>query len=166
MIHNGGGFFGSYPKPDTLDTWSEAFLYYGSEKSEYCQLWLETNLMHTLGVWLHCSSLLPFLNSLAWIKRTILPFYRSGKIAIQTEPSSQGRNCVSSACLARLYFSSTYLSVRLVRPYFARPNQYPWANRQNTMKDQQTCNRLVAVLFFLGDTVDIVGRFYAEMNEK
>ena len=34
------------------------------------------------------------------------------------------------------------------------------------MKDQQTCNRLVAVLFFLGDTVDIVGRFYAEMNEK
>ena len=20
MIHNGGGFFGSYPKPDTLDT--------------------------------------------------------------------------------------------------------------------------------------------------
>ena len=37
MIHNGGGFFGSYPKPNTLDTWSEAFLYYGSEKSEYCQ---------------------------------------------------------------------------------------------------------------------------------
>ena len=22
MIHNGGGFFGSYPKPDTLDTYS------------------------------------------------------------------------------------------------------------------------------------------------
>ena len=33
------------------------------------------------------------------------------------------------------------------------------------MKGQQTCNRLVAVLFFLGDTVDF-GRFYAEMNEK
>ena len=28
------------------------------------------------------------------------------------------------------------------------------------MKDQQTFNRLVAVLFSLGDTVDIVGRFY------
>ena len=37
MIHNGGGFFGWYPKPDTLDTWSETFLYYGSEKSEYSQ---------------------------------------------------------------------------------------------------------------------------------
>ena len=35
MIHNGGEFFGSYPKPDTLDTWSEAFLYYGSVKSEF-----------------------------------------------------------------------------------------------------------------------------------
>ena len=34
------------------------------------------------------------------------------------------------------------------------------------MKDQQTCNRLVAVLFFLGDTVNFVGRFYAEMNEN
>ena len=34
------------------------------------------------------------------------------------------------------------------------------------MEDQQTCNRLVAVLFFLGDIVDIVDRFYAEMNEK
>ena len=28
------------------------------------------------------------------------------------------------------------------------------------MEDQQTFNRLVAVLFSLGDTVDIVGRFY------
>ena len=35
MIHNGGGFFGSYPKPDTLDTWSKAILYCGSEKSEF-----------------------------------------------------------------------------------------------------------------------------------
>ena len=35
MIHNGGEFFESYPKPDTLDTWSEAFLYYGSVKSEF-----------------------------------------------------------------------------------------------------------------------------------
>ena len=29
MIHNGGGFFGSYQKPDTLDTLFEGFLYYG-----------------------------------------------------------------------------------------------------------------------------------------
>ena len=35
MIHNGGAFFGSYPKWDTLDTRSEEFLYYGSEKEEY-----------------------------------------------------------------------------------------------------------------------------------
>lgn len=28
------------------------------------------------------------------------------------------------------------------------------------MKDQQSCNRLAAVLFFRGDTVDIVGGFY------
>ena len=34
MIHNGGAFFGSYPKWDTLDTRSEEFLYYGSEKEE------------------------------------------------------------------------------------------------------------------------------------
>ena len=25
MIHNGGVVFGSYLKPDTLDTWSEGF---------------------------------------------------------------------------------------------------------------------------------------------
>ena len=32
-----GGFFGSYPNPDTFDTWSQAFLYvYGSEMSEHC----------------------------------------------------------------------------------------------------------------------------------
>ena len=37
MIHNGGGFFGSYRKPNTLNTWSEAFLYCGSEKNEHCQ---------------------------------------------------------------------------------------------------------------------------------
>ena len=35
MIHNWGGFFGSYLKPHTLDTWSEGFLYYGSKRSEY-----------------------------------------------------------------------------------------------------------------------------------
>ena len=34
MIHSRGGFFGSHPEPDTLDTWSEAFLYYGSEVNE------------------------------------------------------------------------------------------------------------------------------------
>ena len=34
-IHNGGEFFGSYPNPDTLNTWSEAFLYYEFDKSEY-----------------------------------------------------------------------------------------------------------------------------------
>ena len=32
-----GGFFRSYPKPDALNTWSKVFLYYRSEKSEYCQ---------------------------------------------------------------------------------------------------------------------------------
>ena len=37
VIHSGGRFFSSYPKPDTLDTLSEAPLYYGSEKSEHCQ---------------------------------------------------------------------------------------------------------------------------------
>ena len=148
MIHNGGGFFGSYPKPDTLDTLSEAFLYYGSEKSEYCQRWLETNLMHTLGVWLHCSSLLPFLNPWHELNE---PFYRF--IGVVKSQYKQNLAIVPKdriACLqrrlARLYFSSTYLIVRLVRPYFARPNQYAWANRQNTMKDQQTCNRSVAVV--------------------
>ena len=35
MIHNGGTFFGSYPKRDTLDTRSEEFLYYGSEKKDF-----------------------------------------------------------------------------------------------------------------------------------
>ena len=35
MIHNGGAFFGSYPKRDTLDTRSEEFLYYGSEKKDF-----------------------------------------------------------------------------------------------------------------------------------
>lgn len=37
-IHKGGGLFGSYPKPDTFETWSEAFLHSGFIKSEYCQL--------------------------------------------------------------------------------------------------------------------------------
>ena len=32
MIHNRGGFFGSYLKPDTLETWSKAFLYYKYKK--------------------------------------------------------------------------------------------------------------------------------------
>ena len=37
MIHKGSGIFVLFPKPDTLDAWSEAFLYYGPEKSEYYQ---------------------------------------------------------------------------------------------------------------------------------
>ena len=37
-IHKGGGLFGSYPKPDTFETWAEAFLHSGFKKSEYCQL--------------------------------------------------------------------------------------------------------------------------------
>ena len=47
MIRNGGGFFGLYPKPDSLDTWSEAFLYYGSEKSEYSQPAVTRNNFNT-----------------------------------------------------------------------------------------------------------------------
>lgn len=34
------------------------------------------------------------------------------------------------------------------------------------MEDQQTCNLLVAVLFFLGDTVEILWVVSVEMNEK
>ena len=34
IIDPNGRFTGSHPKPDTLDTWSEAFLVHGSEKSE------------------------------------------------------------------------------------------------------------------------------------
>ena len=37
MNHNGGGFIGSYPKPNTFDTWSETFPYYGFETGEYSQ---------------------------------------------------------------------------------------------------------------------------------
>ena len=46
MIHNGGGFFGSYQKPDTLDTLSEGFLYYGYE----LRMNVETILIHTSAV--------------------------------------------------------------------------------------------------------------------
>ena len=55
MIHNWGGFFGSYLKPHTLDTWSEGFLYYGFKKSEYSHRKLEIILIHTAAVWQHCN---------------------------------------------------------------------------------------------------------------
>ena len=45
MIHNGGGFFSSYSKPDTLDTWSEALLLWYT--AEYLQV---TYLLYALSV--------------------------------------------------------------------------------------------------------------------
>ena len=44
MIHNGGGFFGSYQEPDTLDTLSEGFLYH-----EY-ELRVNLETIHTSAV--------------------------------------------------------------------------------------------------------------------
>ena len=45
MIHNGGGFFSSYPKPDTLDTRSEALL--SGYTAKYLQV---TYLFYALSV--------------------------------------------------------------------------------------------------------------------
>ena len=82
LMHNKGEFFKSYPKPDTLDTWSEAFLYYTRiRKKEYCHRLLETILIHTSAVWLHCSSLRPFFNPRHGLNDQFYPLYRSGKIA-------------------------------------------------------------------------------------
>ena len=60
IIDPNGGFTGSYPKPATLDTWSEAFLVHGSERSEY----------------ISCLTILFTFTAIfqpeAWIKRSIL----------------------------------------------------------------------------------------------
>ena len=60
IIDPNGGFTGSYQKPNTLDTWSEAFLAHGSDRSEY----------------ISCFTLLFIFTAVfqpeAWIKRLIL----------------------------------------------------------------------------------------------
>ena len=60
IIDPNGGFTGSYPKPDTLDTWSEVFFVHGSERSEY----------------ISCLTILFIFTAIfqpkAWIKRSIL----------------------------------------------------------------------------------------------
>ena len=60
IIDPNGVFTGSYPKPATLDTWSEVFLVHGSERSEY----------------ISCLTILFTFTAIfqpeAWIKRSIL----------------------------------------------------------------------------------------------
>ena len=87
MIHNGGEFFGSYPKPDTLDTWSVAFPYYGSEKSEYSQ-WSSKQFYYTQQLFDNPAHIFTAIfEHEAWINDWFYPFYRDGKIVIQTGPA-------------------------------------------------------------------------------
>ena len=71
-----------------------------------------------------------------------------------------------ASATSKTLLSFQYISYCKTGPYFAPPNQYPWANRQNTMEDQQTCNLLVAVLFFLGDLSRYCGSFLWKWMKK
>ena len=88
MIHNGGAFVGSYPKPETLDTWSEVFFfYYGSEKR-----WIPPPLTRNI--------IYQSFDYIAHFNGHFYPFCRCGKIVIQTgsayhlcgKPSNFGEN--------------------------------------------------------------------------
>ena len=126
MIHNRGGFFGSYLKPDTLDTWSEGFLYYGSKKSEYSHWYLETILILTAAVWQHCNliwtrGMHQVINFIPFIQ--IVNCNTNGTcIALVHKDKSRQNYTTSPAHLATVYFSSKYLISRLI---FKR---CPWAN--------------------------------------
>ena len=81
MIHNGDEFFGSYLKPDTLIHAPKRFFTTDPKRVNIASGNTSAFLTRLL-------ILTAIFEPESWVKRLICPFYRGGKIAIQTGPAS------------------------------------------------------------------------------